>query len=134
MFEFLDLDRLNTKKSTSKTDELFNEILQNCHKKIEKLNKQNIKSCYYLPPKYIVGHPTFNYSDLLLFIMKSLDNNGIYVEWSNNENSIYISWHPNNINYDQYMKNKEFNLNKNAKYVSVSYNNGKDYIPINLKG
>ena len=131
----LNIEDLDVKKEpTPSSLETFTSILKSCHSHIQKLNKKNIKACYYLPPYIILGRPTYDYNDLLLFIMKSLDRNGLFVSWSNEEDSIYISWRSEDLSFEKYKVEANLNgvLNQNGKYCVIKYNNGNDYLPINI--
>ena len=72
---------------------IFVKILQDCHNKI-KLTAKNSKSateCFYPVPKYKFGVPLYDMRGCILFLTKSLVNNGFDV-WYTHPNLLLISW------------------------------------------
>ena len=105
MSQLLNLEELNERHEVSDHNriKLFSNILNSCHNKIRKYNKEFKKQeCLYAPPTFILGNPPYNYVDLVNYIMDSLKNNGLKAEWLPNKKSIYISWRPIDVNLDQY--------------------------------
>ena len=71
---------------------IFVKILQDCHNKI-KLTAKNSKSateCFYPVPKYKFGVPLYDMRGCILFLTKSLVNNGFDV-WYTHPNLLLIS-------------------------------------------
>ncbi len=129
----LNLEELNLRQKKNYNKETFDIILKECHNHIRKLNKKNVKACYYMPPLIIFGRPTYDYNTLLLYLMKSLDNNGLYVCWSDEKDSIYISWRPEDLNITSYKSNTVTDLiNKDGKYCVINHEYGTDFIPTSL--
>lgn len=129
---FLNLDYLNKIKSSNIKYETFMSVLHKCHKKINKLNDLNVKSCFFKPPEIIFGKPLYNYDELLMFLIKELHNNGLLVKYSKKNKDLYISWDISDINYNKYKEN--IKLNK-SDYITLNYNFNSytDNIPVNNK-
>jgi hypothetical protein len=137
MSKLLNLEYLEAKKKSNYKMETFEEILSMCHKKIMKMNDGGIKACYYMPPAFVLGRPTFDYNELLLYIMTELDKNGLYVSWSKINNCIYISWRSEDICIEKYTKESakvgNIMINERGKFCLIKHSNGlNDYIPINI--
>jgi len=101
----LNLDELNIRheKTEQNRIKLFDEILNSCHNKIRKYNKEFKKQeCLFAPPPFIIGKPPYNFIDLTNYLIDSLRKNGLRAEWLSSKASIYISWKPIDINIDQY--------------------------------
>ncbi len=101
----LNLDELSVchEKSEHNRKKLFDDILKKCHNKITKYNKEfKKKDCLFLPPKFIIGSPPYNYIDLIDYLINSLKKNGLRVEWMSEKEAIYISWKVMDINMQQY--------------------------------
>lgn len=101
----LDLDDLtdgHDRTQRNKT-KLYDEILSSCHNKIKKCSKEfKIQECLFSPPRFVVGKPPYNYEELVNYLLQSLQNNGLKVEWIAARDAIYISWKPEDVNLDAY--------------------------------
>lgn len=80
------------KKKDNKVNEAFNIILTNCNKKIKTIAELGGQSLYYNIPPIIIGFPLYNYKNCVLYIINSLQKNGLYVSILPNNTTIYISW------------------------------------------
>ena len=80
-------EKLERKKAT------FVKILQDCHNKIKlsARNSKDAKNCFYAVPKYKFGVPLYDMRGCILFLTKSLVNNGFDV-WYTHPNLLLISW------------------------------------------
>lgn len=72
---------------------VFVKILEDCHNKIKLTakNTKNTTECFYAVPKYKFGVPLFDMRGCILFLTKSLVNNGFDV-WYTHPNLLLISW------------------------------------------
>ena len=98
---------------------IFVKILQDCHNKI-KLAAKNSKeetNCFYAVPKYKFGVPLYDMRGCILFLTKSLVNNGFDV-WYTHPNLLLISWkdksNQNSITYPVNNASITFNQNNNS--------------------
>ncbi len=105
---------------------VFVKILQDCHNKI-KLTAKNSKeadNCFYTVPKYKFGVPLYDMRGCILFLTKSLVNNGFDV-WYTHPNLLLISWkdksNQNSITYP--VNNASITFNQNSSNNNSSYNN-----------
>lgn len=80
-------EKMDRKKS------VFVKILEDCHNKIKLTSKntKNTTECFYAVPKYKFGVPLFDMRGCILFLTKSLVNNGFDV-WYTHPNLLLISW------------------------------------------
>ena len=122
-------DKLKRKKA------IFVKILQDCHNKI-KLSARNSKdttNCFYAVPKYKFGVPLYDMRGCILFLTKSLVNNGFDV-WYTHPNLLLISWkdksNQNSITYP--VNNASITFNQNAMSTDTSNGNGNINIPNNV--
>ena len=118
-------DKLEKKKA------VFVKILQDCHNKI-KLTAKNSKeanNCFYTVPKYKFGVPLYDMRGCILFLTKSLVNNGFDV-WYTHPNLLLISWkdksNQNSITYP--VNNASITFNQNAS-DSPNYSNNSNQQP-----
>jgi hypothetical protein len=98
---------------------IFVKILQDCHNKI-KLSARNSKesnNCFYAVPKYKFGVPLYDMRGCILFLTKSLVNNGFDV-WYTHPNLLLISWkdksNQNSITYPVNTASITFNQNSGS--------------------
>ncbi len=105
---------------------VFVKILQDCHNKI-KLTAKNSKeanNCFYTVPKYKFGVPLYDMRGCILFLTKSLVNNGFDV-WYTHPNLLLISWkdksNQNSITYP--VNNASITFNQNSSDSSNYSNN-----------
>tara|TARA_B100000902_G_scaffold364585_1_gene384673 strand:+ start:392 stop:823 length:432 start_codon:yes stop_codon:yes gene_type:complete len=92
------MSQLNMKELYSTIDEkvrnrmeLYDSVLQKCHKRIKYNSTLERTYCFYQIPEFIIGVPLYDVGELRLYIMNSLKKNGfklIYVE----PNWLFISW------------------------------------------
>lgn len=69
----------------------YNNILESCYKTIVQFNNFKFYECYYEPP-IIASGPSYNYIDLIKFLINTLRNKGFNAYWDDTKNKIYISW------------------------------------------
>jgi len=105
---------------------IFVKILQDCHNKI-KLSAKNSKdatNCFYAVPKYKFGVPLYDMRGCILFLTKSLVNNGFDV-WYTHPNLLLISWkdksNQNSISYP--VNNASITFNQNSMNSDSGNNN-----------
>ncbi len=106
---------------------VFVKILQDCHNKI-KLSAKNSKeatNCFYAVPKYKFGVPLYDMRGCILFLTKSLVNNGFDV-WYTHPNLLLISWkdksNQNSITYP--VNNASITFNQNTNSSGSNFSNG----------
>jgi hypothetical protein len=88
-------------------DELFNKILQQCHRRIEFCSNSGDLYSIFTIPNYVIGFPLFNKVECCEFLIKNLNLNGFKVQ-SYADNYIYITW---SHVYESYKENKEKDKN-----------------------
>ena len=105
---------------------IFVRILQDCHNKI-KLSARNSKdatNCFYAVPKYKFGVPLYDMRGCILFLTKSLVNNGFDV-WYTHPNLLLISWkdksNQNTITYP--VNNASITFNQNSMNNDSNFSN-----------
>lgn len=86
------------KKKDINCNNIFNIILEKCHKKIKNIAESGGMNTFYEIPHFILGLPLYNINNCIEYIVKSLKNNGLLVYTSTKQiNIIYISWNPEDI-------------------------------------
>jgi len=78
-------------EKTIKRMEIYDSILQKCHKRIKYNSSLERTYCFFQIPEFVIGVPLFNILELRTYIMNSLKKNGfhiIYVE----PNWLFILW------------------------------------------
>ena len=101
----MDIYKLVKKKEKKQDykDELFNKILQQCHRRIEFCSNSGDLYSIFTIPNYVIGYPLFDKSECCDFLTKNLNINGFKVQ-SYSDNYIYVTWaHV----YDSYKENRE---------------------------
>ena len=101
----LDLDELHVRHERSEENkiQLFDSILKQCHNKIKKYNTEFKKQeCLFAPPVFVLGHPPYDYGELLAYLIISLRKNGLKAEWLDQQKSLYISWRKSDVDMTQY--------------------------------
>jgi hypothetical protein len=69
----------------------YESVLKLCHLRIKR-NAENEKLfCIYTVPRFIIGTPLYNHSQLKTYILNSLKKSGFVVKFINLE-TMYISW------------------------------------------
>ena len=90
----INIDELNDniKKKEKQKNIIYDEILKKCHNKIKLTAKSNsLGFCFYIVPEYVYGFPLYNFKACVIYIFKSLVNNGFDVKYTH-PNLLYISW------------------------------------------
>jgi hypothetical protein len=122
----MDIHKL-VKKREKKQDyknELFNKILQQCHRRIEFCSDSGDLYSIFTIPEYVIGYPLFDKAECCQFLIKNLNSNGFKVQ-SYADNYIYITW---SHVYDSYKENKEkqklleFDTNTEIKVNTTNIN------------
>jgi hypothetical protein len=101
----INLDELSVTHERTEENRLriFEDILKSCHNKIKKYNNEfKRQECLFVPPVFIFGKPPYNYMDLLTYLITSLKNNGLKIEWLKDKQSLYISWKKIDIDINKY--------------------------------
>lgn len=111
-------NRISVKLST------FNKILNFCHQKIEKYNKDYKKmECLYIPPVSIIGCPLYKSDEIICYLIENLRNDGFTAYWDTMKNSIYISWYKPLLSENVSETNIERDGLSSMKIVSVPQEN-----------
>lgn len=128
----LNLDELKQRQDQTieHRKQIFDKILQTCHNKIKKYNNDlKRQNCLFTVPPFILGFPTYNHQEVINYLIISLRDNGLYVEWMPPD-VIYISWQKNDIDLDHYHRqiaaNRQITTNRQEiKVVSNKSLNSK---------
>jgi len=105
---------------------IFVKILEDCHNKIKvsAKNSKDSSNCFYAVPKYKFGVPLYDMRGCILFLTKSLVNNGFDV-WYTHPNLLLISWkdksNQNSITYP--VNNASITFNQNNTDSASGINN-----------
>jgi len=93
-----ELYSLKEKKEHAKY-KTFDKIIEICHKKIKHTATIGGMNIFYEIPYYMYGKPLYKITDCIEYIVKSLRNNGLYVQIlpEPNNNTLYISWNPSEV-------------------------------------
>ena len=78
-------------EKTLKRMEIYDSVLQKCHKRIQYHSTLQRTYCFFQIPEFIIGVPLFNALEMKTYVINSLKSNGfqlIYVE----PNWLFISW------------------------------------------
>ena len=110
----IDIEALHKQKKEkiNHKNKIYDTILQKCHHKIKSTAEiiDSPNNCFYTVPPYIYGIPIYNINKCILYLVKSLMNNGFDVQYIN-PNILYISWegksNPKNFKYLE-KKNKGY--------------------------
>lgn len=79
---------------TKKYTIIYEEVLKKCFSKIKITNDiKKLKECVYEIPQIIYGHPKFDISACMIFVMIKLKQNGFKVK-QKSDTEIKISWKP----------------------------------------
>ena len=91
----IDLDELyeNKKKSSLVKLSMYNKILQRIHQRIKVTSRQrkNNTICFFVMPEVMIGYPTYDIGDCLVYIMSELDSNGFKLKYIH-PNLLIICW------------------------------------------
>jgi hypothetical protein len=130
-YTMVNIDSLHREQQEKleKKKAIFVRILQDCHNKI-KLSARNTKdatNCFYAVPKYKFGVPLYDMRGCILFLTKSLVNNGFDV-WYTHPNLLLISWkdksNQNTITYP--VNNASITFNQNSMNNDSNFSNGSN--------
>ena len=126
MINIYNLSKKKVEKDNIK-NEIYQKILERCHKRIKLAANQCETYTYFVVPEYEFGIPMYNVLSCSDYIIKMLRKNHFYVYYTY-PNLIIISWdhieHNNKkeIDYDNYIKSqnqdKSINLNKINKTLT----------------
>ena len=97
---------------------IFVKILEDCHNKIKvsAKNSKDASNCFYAVPKYKFGVPLYDMRGCILFLTKSLVNNGFDV-WYTHPNLLLISWKD---------KTNQNSITYPVNNASITFNNTPD--------
>ena len=132
-YTMVNIDSLHREQQEKqeKKKAIFVKILQDCHNKI-KLSARNSKdstNCFYAVPKYKFGVPLYDMRGCILFLTKSLVNNGFDV-WYTHPNLLLISWkdksNQNSITYPVNNASITFNQNSVSNNLDINSNNSSN--------
>lgn len=89
----LDIEQLNFKnkqleKYRKKT---YNQVKKQCYNKINIVSKTGKKFCWYIIPKFIVGHPPINIDECSEYLRTNLSKEPVLYDFFS-PNLFYISW------------------------------------------
>lgn len=115
----LDLHRLANSK-IAKKESVYNKVLENCHKVIERAADNGRKNCAYDVPEHMMGYPIYDLNMCLTYVIDALKKNGFLVKYYFPK-VVYVSW-----DYDEISQNTD----KNKLITTNSKTNGK--LSINL--
>ena len=126
MINIYNLSKKKVEKENLK-NEIYNKILERCHKKIKLAANQCESYTFFVVPEYEFGIPMYNVLSCADYLVKKLRENHFYVYYTY-PNLIIISWdhieHNNKkeIDYENYIKSqnqdKSINLNKINKTLT----------------
>lgn len=91
----IDIDELyeNKKKTALIKLKMYNKILQRIHQRIKVTSRQRNENtmCYFVMPEVMIGFPTYDIADCLVYIMSKLEENGFLLKYIH-PNLLLISW------------------------------------------
>ena len=108
-------------EKTIKRMEIYDSILQKCHKRIKYNSSLERTYCFFQIPEFIIGVPLFNIIELRKYIMNSLKKDGfnlIYVD----PNWLFILWN---------IKGAKTLISKGASEIKNFKRDGGKYRSIN---
>ena len=90
---YLNINELHTQINEKEIKKLekYDDILKKCHNRIKYYSQINRTYCFFQIPEFILGMPLFDVSELRIYIINSLQNNGftiIYID----PNWVFINW------------------------------------------
>ena len=99
------LYEMKNKKDKSKNF-IFDEIIEKCHSKIERIAKAGGLNIFFQIPHVIIGKPLYKINECRDYIINALKKNGLYVRpfTPPHQNMIYISWNPTDLNIQKRLK------------------------------
>ena len=115
MDQLLDIDDLigENKRQENNRLSVFEGILSQCHKLIQKGNKERIREMTYTIPGFVFGKPKYNVDVLRNYLVYHLRDNGLRVDVLDRYH-IYISWKETDINLERYMNRKTLIDNRHS--------------------
>ena len=91
----IDIDELyeHKKKSALVKLSMYNKILKRIHQRIKITSRQrtNNTMCSFVMPEIMIGFPTYDIGDCLVYIMSKLEENGFLLKYIH-PNLLLISW------------------------------------------
>jgi hypothetical protein len=126
MDQLLDIDEIikENKRQESNRLGVFEGLLVNCHKTIQKNNSKRIREMNYTIPAFVFGKPKFNIDVLRNYIVVNLRDNGLRVEILDRHH-IYISWKETDIDLERYMNRKTQIDNRHSSMYMTNGTNGE---------
>jgi hypothetical protein len=86
----------NINEKKQKRVSTFNVALRRCHSKIHESSMNEMMSCLFTVPEYIIGEPLYKLNECIAYIMKQLRQDGFLVKYYPTK-VLYISWDPTEI-------------------------------------
>ena len=82
-------------KRQNKRYESFEQILNRCHKTINKSIEvlRNNHHCFFEVPEFIIGYPLYDLNECIEYVIRKLTQEGFYVRYFF-PRILYISWAP----------------------------------------
>ena len=130
MINIYNLTKKKVEKENIKND-IYNKILERCHKKIKLAANQCQSYTFFVVPEYEFGIPMYNVLSCTEYIIKKLKMNHFYVNYVY-PNFIIINWahiehnKRKELEYENYIKscnNTENFVNLNKINKSISFRN-----------
>ena len=91
----IDIDELyeHKKKSSLVRLSMYNKILKRIHQRIKITSRQRTNNtiCSFIMPEIMIGFPTYDIGDCLVYIMAKLEENGFLIKYIH-PNLLLISW------------------------------------------
>lgn len=91
----IDIDELyeHKKKAALVRLSMYNKILKRIHQRIKITSRQRINNtmCSFVMPEVMIGFPTYDIGDCLVYIMAQLEENGFLLKYIH-PNLLLISW------------------------------------------
>jgi hypothetical protein len=78
-------------EKTLKRMEIYDSVLQKCHKRIQYNSTLQRTYCFFQIPEFIIGVPLFNAQEMKTYLMNTLTTNGfqlLYIE----PNWLFVHW------------------------------------------
>ena len=95
MNSMINIDELHNEKNEKikHKNEVYDIVLKRCHQRIKSVAKvpEGPEYCLYDVPSYIYGSPLYNMNNCILYLVKTLTENGFFAKYYN-PNFIFISW------------------------------------------
>jgi hypothetical protein len=90
---YLNINELHTQINEKEIKKLekYDDILKKCHTRIKYYSQINRTYCFFQIPEFIFGMPLYDISELRIYIMNSLQNNGFTILYVD-PNWLFINW------------------------------------------